>query len=712
MGSCISKSSRTDILGNKRNQRSSNRKGNKAGGFANNNSKKETKRVSVRSLCESDSTDSYNGSLGSAEEVNAPEEECRTEGNDSCANIVDKRDTSVVRSSSVPSRLSRALPGKLGQSAIGLDKMIEEMKATDCSVHLETPFGRPIEDIYDGVHDGPVLGTGVAGIVRRCIHKESEVEFAVKCLNIELVVHDQGVEQVRDEIYIMCQLDHPNIVRLEEVYESHNEIYLVMEICHGGELFAQLEEQPDYHYTEKKAARLIHQILTSVQYLHSKGFVHRDLKLENFLFSTTAPDAELKLIDFGISKNFSGGLTDAVGTLYTIAPEVFLGKYDERCDMWSVGVLAYLVLSGEAPFGGCDIESLATVKDRILDGTFTFEPKCVWDCVSQEAKDFIRKLLVADPKKRLTAREAQQSIWLKQWTEKETKSSSNRLIPGVPNALASYNRQSGDIQKLLCRMLSYALVPNHIQDLCVEFEKLDVENTGEISFDELKQVLLEVAENGLGCLSEAVAEDICNAVPICEREKTIRWREFIDAGSYCEVFDRNWRFVFDNIMACVGSDVDESTKSMLLRAARKIPALSVDLAVEKRDNEYTRHDIALSTRRSQMRQGLSESSRLFDEKHIKHVIREELQKKCDVGASLVMRRGSVKILSSEEVRKILTQREESRLMSLKKIGRLGRTASDVSSMLLPAVNINQEKAIEKRVRTRIKSKSDLSGMLT
>lgn len=116
--------------------------------------------------------------------------------------------------------------------------------------------------------------------------------------------------------YCLPQLDHPNIVRLEEVYESQSEIYLVQELCLGGELFDRLDEQPDYHYTEAECARLVKQMLSAVRYLHSKGIIHRDLKLENFLFSSTAQDSELKMIDFGLSKHFAYGEVqhEAVGT--------------------------------------------------------------------------------------------------------------------------------------------------------------------------------------------------------------------------------------------------------------------------------------------------------------------------------------------------------------------------------------------------------------
>lgn len=181
-------------------------------------------------------------------------------------------------------------------SAIGLDEIHTEGAGLSSKVvHIEVPFGKPIEEVYDGVHNGPVLGSGVSGLVRLVKHKATGLEYAVKCLDLGLVGTKEGLAQLREEIFIMCQLDHPNIVRLEEVYESHNEIYLVQELCLGGELFDRLDEQPDYHYTEAECARLVKQMLSAVRYLHSKGIIHRDLKLENFLFSSKATDSELKV---------------------------------------------------------------------------------------------------------------------------------------------------------------------------------------------------------------------------------------------------------------------------------------------------------------------------------------------------------------------------------------------------------------------------------
>jgi calcium-dependent protein kinase len=349
--------------------------------------------------------------------------------------------------------------------------MIEERKETghltNNVVHIEVPFGKPIEEVYDGVHDGHVLGSGISGMVRLITHRSTKVQYAVKCLDLSLVETEEGLQQLREEIYIMCQLDHPNIVRLEEVYESHSEIYLVQELCIGGELFDRLDEQPDYHYNEAQCARLVKQMLCSVRYIHSKGIIHRDLKLENFLFSSTEPDSELKMIDFGLSKHFKFGEVqhEAVGTPYTVAPEVIRGSYDERCDVWALGVITFLLLSGDPPFGGCGgPEPLLTVRENIINGRYAFEPEDVWEHVSSEARDFIKKLLVTDPNRRPTAREVQRSTWLGKWASREKALQDPMLNPSVVSSLVNFKEYS-DMRKLLCEVLSFTLLPDQIADL-------------------------------------------------------------------------------------------------------------------------------------------------------------------------------------------------------------------------------------------------------
>ena len=267
-----------------------------------------------------------------------------------------------------------------------LAEVIESRKGkgnlTSKIVNIEDPLGKPIEEVYDGVHNGLILGKGLWGLVRKVTHKATGIEYAVKCLDLSLLETEESLEQLRQEIFIMCQLDHPNIVRLEEVYESTTEIYLVQELCLGGELFDRLFPDPDLYeqpgFTERQCARLVKQMLCAVRYIHTKGILHRDLKLENFLFTTNDTDAELKMIDFGLSKHFKHGEVqhDAVGTPYTVAPEVIRGNYDERCDIWAVGVITYLLLSGDPPFGGCGAPG--PFRSNILSGKFYFDPPEIW----------------------------------------------------------------------------------------------------------------------------------------------------------------------------------------------------------------------------------------------------------------------------------------------------------------------------------------------
>ena len=415
--------------------------------------------------------------------------------------------------------------------------------------HTQTPFDTPIEEIYNGVLDGKVLGSGVSGIVRLVTHRTTGVKYAVKCLDLGLIDTTQGLRQLREEIFIMCQLDHPNIVRIEEVYESANEIYIVQELCTGGDLFDRLDEQPDYHYTEAQCAKLVKQMLSALRYLHSKNIIHRDLKLENFLFSSTRPDSELKMIDFGLSKHFEVGqsLSDKVGTPYTVAPEIIRGSYDEKSDMWSLGVITYLLLSGETPFGGLDGESLLLVKDNILRAKVTFEPAATWQNVSDEGKAFIKMLLDPDPRNRPTARETQLSEWIQVWAKKDAQEGV-QLSKDTVHALVAF-KESSDMQKLLSEVLSFTLMPEQMEDLRREFEIMDEDGDGEISLISLKKVLMENAEAGsLGALTESEVEEIFDSIRVRKSEPTIRWHEFLAASlSQARVDDRNLRLAFGRL---------------------------------------------------------------------------------------------------------------------------------------------------------------------
>lgn len=155
----------------------------------------------------------------------------------------------------------------------------------------------------------------------------------------------------------MIQIDHPNIIKLYEVYEDSRYIYLIMEECTGGELFDRIYERITQNnlYTEKEAAQIFKQYMAAVCHCHSQKICHRDLKPENLLFLNTTADSPLKVIDFGLSKIFTDNnnkMSTKVGTAYYVSPEVLSGDYDEKCDIWSSGVILYILLTGEPPFNG------------------------------------------------------------------------------------------------------------------------------------------------------------------------------------------------------------------------------------------------------------------------------------------------------------------------------------------------------------------------
>ncbi|KAL7539437.1 hypothetical protein ACHAXR_009295 [Thalassiosira sp. AJA248-18] len=419
-------------------------------------------------------------------------------------------------------------------------------------VHIETPFGLPIEEVYDGVHTGDVLGEGITGSVRLITHRVTGIQRAVKRLDLKDINSDDDMDRLLDEIKIMCCLDHPNVVCLEEVFEGENELFLTQELCDGGDLFDRLGDQLDERYTEARCARVIKQIISSVSYLHSKDIVHRDLKLENFLFSDNGADSELKMIDFGFSKHFVKGeeLHETVGTPYTVAPEVILGKgYDEKCDVWAIGVITFLLLGGYTPFGGdCPEDDLNEVRLNIISGHVSFEDP-VWRNVSEEAISFIKSLLVLDPQRRPKSSELKDHPWLKSMKRNSSHvscdSDESSLSQTVVNGLLQFKNLSYT-RKFLREIISYTLQPDQLTGLHEEFEKIDVDDKGEISLHCFKEALIATSDQHH--LTEVEIEEIFNGLKVRNTDMSIRWHEFIAAClSQCQVDDRNIRLAFDRL---------------------------------------------------------------------------------------------------------------------------------------------------------------------
>eukprot|EP00128_Syssomonas_multiformis_P010655 Colp12_sorted_trinity150504_noHs@29329 len=252
-----------------------------------------------------------------------------------------------------------------------------------------------------------VLGSGAFGVVRACIHRETGIKRAVKIINKQAKI---DVSKLRVEVTVLLSVNHPHIVNLEAVYETKTHIYVVMEYAGGGELFDRIVEKGPY--TERDAADAIQQLLAALVYLHTSKIVHRDIKPENILYSDMTPEAVVKLADFGMAEVLSDKalLHEMCGTPGYVAPEVLMGlAYDTAVDMWSLGVVAYVILSGCEPFR--DKDEFKTYR-RITHCEFHF-PEEVWGSISDEARNFICRLLVKDPSERLTAGQALRHPWIR-----------------------------------------------------------------------------------------------------------------------------------------------------------------------------------------------------------------------------------------------------------------------------------------------------------
>lgn len=206
------------------------------------------------------------------------------------------------------------------------------------------------------------------------------------------------------------------MIKLYEYFEDETNVYLVTELCEGGELFDRIVKNE--YFNEQLAAKTFKMILLALNYCHSQNIVHRDLKPENFLYSSQDENSDLKIIDFGLSKILAQGklqrMKSRAGTPYYISPEVLTGNYDVSCDMWSAGCMLYILLCGYPPFYGDDNQEILQMVQK---GVFDFDGE-EWDNVSSEAKDLIKKL-ITKPERRLTAQEALQHKWIKALTVKK-----------------------------------------------------------------------------------------------------------------------------------------------------------------------------------------------------------------------------------------------------------------------------------------------------
>ncbi|KAM7524074.1 hypothetical protein LguiA_013976 [Lonicera macranthoides] len=366
---------------------------------------------------------------------------------------------------------------------------------------------------------GKLLGHGQFGYTYVATDKISGDRVAVKKIDKNKMILPIAVEDVKREVQILQALSgHENVVQFYNAFDDDSYVYIVMELCEGGELLDRILAKKDSRYTEKDAARVVRQMLKVAAECHLHGLVHRDMKPENFLFKSKKEDSPLKATDFGLSDFIKPDFTfvgiginrnvqklyswygleeqtrtiidsaamagrkfhDIVGSAYYVAPEVLKRKSGPESDVWSIGVITYILLCGRRPFW-----------DKTEDGIFKevlrnkpdFRRK-PWPSISISAKDFVKKLLVKDPRARLTAAQALSHPWVREGGD----ASEIPLDISVLFNMRQFVKYSR-LKQFALRALASSLGDEELSDLRDQFHAIDVDKNGAISLEEMRQAL-------------------------------------------------------------------------------------------------------------------------------------------------------------------------------------------------------------------------------
>ncbi|KAL3693103.1 hypothetical protein R1sor_006754 [Riccia sorocarpa] len=375
---------------------------------------------------------------------------------------------------------------------------------------------RETENVKDLFVIGRKLGSGQFGITYLCTEKATGKNYACKVIQKKKLIMKEDQEDVRREISILHLLEgQDNIVEIKGAYEDASNVYVVMELCSGGELFDRITARG--HYSEAQASVVMRSILRAIEVCHEFGVFHRDLKPENFLLADKSEDAEIKVIDFGLSTYFKQDETfeDVVGSPYYIAPEVLNKKYGPEADVWSAGIILYILLSGIPPFWA---ENEDAIFNLILNQElrFTFH---TWKTISAEAKDLIQKLLIRDPLKRPTAREALMHPWI----QEDGVAPDVPLDPVVQTRLKKFSAMN-KLKKLAIRVIAESLSEEEISGLKELFKMVDTDNSNTITFEELRAALRRLGS----VLQDAEIHELLNAADV-DQNGVIDYGEFIAA---------------------------------------------------------------------------------------------------------------------------------------------------------------------------------------
>eukprot|EP00747_Dinoflagellata_sp_TGD_P137137 gnl/TRDRNA2_/TRDRNA2_175638_c1_seq1.p1 gnl/TRDRNA2_/TRDRNA2_175638_c1~~gnl/TRDRNA2_/TRDRNA2_175638_c1_seq1.p1 ORF type:complete len:493 (+),score=80.86 gnl/TRDRNA2_/TRDRNA2_175638_c1_seq1:48-1526(+) len=403
-------------------------------------------------------------------------------------------------------------------SESSLDQAVERVIRRTGAVQALSRYHKLPRIISDDYVDlgGTVLGSGLNGTVHKAKSRATGTAVAVKSLRLRGLSGAKKRRLVK-EVEVFLSMDHPHIARLLDVYETDDSLYLVMECLSGGELLKRLQEKGSF--SEAHAADLAKQMLLVVSYLHGHNVVHRDLKLQNFLFETEGSD-HLKLIDFGTSLILDQQLlmSSSSGTLGYMAPEVLdqTGLYTNKCDIWSLGVIIFNLLVGYMPFWGDRSQQLHMMRSQ---DPMKHGPQERWAPISADAVDLVRKMLMVSQSQRPSAHEMLQHRWFLSSSQKRSP-----LSGQIAKSLTSF-AQASSFRRACMLMMAWSVTDiEQVEELRSIFLALDKNSSGSITFQELRVALEEKLDT-----SNCPLEEIFAAID-ASHDKEIHYTEFLAAA--------------------------------------------------------------------------------------------------------------------------------------------------------------------------------------
>mmetsp|Transcript_23073 Transcript_23073/g.58817 ORF Transcript_23073/g.58817 Transcript_23073/m.58817 type:complete len:582 (-) Transcript_23073:165-1910(-) len=354
-------------------------------------------------------------------------------------------------------------------------------------------------DLKYDMKNAITLGSGACGAVHAVKSKVTGVVYAMKSITLESAGLD-SFDELKQELQIQKRLDHPNIAKVIESFEDQKRgvMYIVMEMCSGGDLISRLKKSQAAGNLgdERFVATLVEKILGALSYCHHHGIAHRDVKLENIMYESDAPDAEPKLIDFGFAAKTKAGMWYRLGTPSYMAPELNVRgtevAYDVKVDVWALGVTAFLLLAGRRPF---DHSNASEKRRRIREDPLLF-PDAQWKSVSQEAKSFLRQLMTKSADERPSAAQALKHPWIQSRSHMNLVRAASKTMSSegteVAKALEQYSRADG-LSKLAMQVIAFTTPAAQLEHLRQLFQAIDEDGSGTINLDEFKKGMVHLS---------------------------------------------------------------------------------------------------------------------------------------------------------------------------------------------------------------------------